>query len=128
MNFLVSTIVAVLFGVTQILCVCPVGAFADQTSKVDVAIHSHQGHAEHGGSPSDSGDDHCDLQAFAITKSEAANNVGSLGCAPDKTPIVLPDPVFVEIQVRAAPLLDVSVRRRHLRTASPVQLKVRLLN
>jgi hypothetical protein len=128
MNFLVSTLVTVIFGVAQILCVCPVDAFAAQTPSLDVAVHSHQGHAEHGGSPSDSGDDHCDLQAFAITKSEAANSVGSLGSATDKTPIVLPDPVFVDIQVPAASSLDVSVRRRHLRTATPVQLKVRLLN
>ena len=128
MNFLVSTLVTVIFGVAQILCVCPTDAFGSQTPSLDVAVHNHQGHAEHSGSPSDSGDDHCDLQAFSITKSETANSVGSVGSAPDQTPIVLTDPVFVDIQVHAASSSDAPVPRRHLRTASPVQLKVRLLN
>lgn len=128
MNLVASSLLAILLGVSQILCACPADWSAAATAGPVVSVHSHQSHGPHKTPPCDSDDGQCDMQSVAIAKNDAASKVVSPLDTTAKTPVVLPGPISRIIQVRAPPPSNNSIRRRYPPLLTPLLLKVRLLN
>ena len=128
MNFIVATLMAAIFGLSQLVCACPAGASGDAVSSTEIAVHTHESHALKDQTPCDGDSEHCDMQSLAIAKSATSLKTSPLA---DLVPL---DTLFVTAvnwpagQIRAPPIASLPDRQRRLRALSPVQLKVRFLN
>ena len=128
MNLVVSSLVAILLGLSQILCACPTDLSGAATSGAVISVHSHQSHGPRETSPCNSDDGHCDIQSVAIAKKDAAINAVSPISTTAKAPAILPDPITLIGRVGAPPHSHNSMRRHDPPSNTPLLLKVRFLN
>ncbi|MAN90249.1 MAG: hypothetical protein JJ954_10460 [Hyphomonas sp.] len=123
MNMIVSILVAVFFGLSQSLCLSPV-AGSGQNTTAQLA----DGHGKHETPPCEQESDHCDMQSVAAAKGERMGTLAGLVESGVKAPVMLANPAWAVIHLRAPLCRIVPDRRSWPQSLSPLHLKVRFLN
>lgn len=128
MNMIVSILVAVFFGLSQSLCLSPVAASGTAGSGQNTTAQMADGHGKHETPPCEQESDHCDMQSVAAAKGERMGTLAGLVGSGVKAPVMLTNPAWSAIPLRAPLRRIVPDRRSWPQSPSPLHLKVRFLN
>jgi len=128
MNMIVSILVAVFFGLSQSLCLSPVAASGTAGSGQNTTAQMADGHGKHATPPCEQESDHCDMPSVAAAKGERMGTLAGLVGSGVKAPVMLTNPAWSAIPLRAPLRRIVPDRRSWPQSPSPLHLKVRFLN
>jgi hypothetical protein len=127
MNLMVSTLVILLFSLSQVLCASPAEASTVAGNAGDAVANTHQSHESGHGQSCDHDSDFCDLQITTIIQADKTVQAGN---DPSPGKITLAEAPSATKPAHAYRLGEPTGHhwRSPAHNHTPVELKVRLLN